>query len=249
MTRFFLAILFVLAAVTGAGAAFPTTPVLDDFNRANENPLASAGTPWGVRIAAGCSGTEGGNPRCTFKLESNAIKDDSANDGEGPGSAYRDDQNYGPGSEAYITLTTLWSAAGSDLWLWLDGNAEETAGMDGYVFYTYYNGGSWYYYTVRRDNNVGTDLLAGDLGPTLASGDAVGAEHNGGTLTWYRKPSGGSWAAMSDVATVSDSTYTSGHIGLSKGFADTTSVLDDFGGGTITATTAVRRLMLMGVGQ
>ncbi len=226
-------------------AAFPTTSVLDTYTRADENPLATAGV-WGAPVFE-----DGGGENSTFRLTSNALADDSAADLAGSGQAFRDDQNYGPGSEVYVTFSTLWTNTSSDVWLWIDGR-DEAVNNDGYLLYVSYNGTNWLYRSERYDNNISTVLQGNQTGPTLATGDALGAEHAvGGNLTIYHKPSGGSWAAASGVSVVNDSTYTSGHIGLSKGHADTTSRLDDFGGGTIvvSSSTFTPHRMLLGVGQ
>ncbi len=239
--RICLAFLLALSIAVPAHAVFPTTGVLDDFNRADENPLSLTGA-WGAPILTGTLQT--------MKLSSNAIMDDSLADGGGSGQAYRDDQNYGPGVEAYVTILTPWANNSSDFWFWMNGNAENAAGRDGYKLYAVYFTGAWYYTVYRADNDVDTELTPSfEAGPTLASGDKLGGEIMAdGTITWYYKASAGSWGAASGVSTRSDATYTSGHIGISKGFNDTTSALDDFGGGTIvTASPSVPRMMLLGV--
>ena len=212
--------------------AFPTTPVLDDFTRADENPLSTAGA-WGAPINTGASQT--------MKLVSNAIMDDSLADGGGSGQAYRDDQNYGPGVEAYATLVTPWQNNSSDFWFWMNGSGENTAARDGYKLYTVHFNGTWFYTVYRVDNDVETELTPTfEAGPTLASGDKLGGEITpGGTITWYHKPSAGAWGVASGISTRSDATYTSGHIGLSKGFNDVTTSIDDFGGGTISAVASL----------
>jgi hypothetical protein len=241
MTRLVALLLAYCLVAAPCFAAFPTTAVLDDFNRANENPLSLTGA-WGAPIHTGTLQT--------MKLSSNAIMDDSLADGGGSGQAYRDDQNYGPGVEAYVTLLNPWANNSSDFWFWMNGNAENAAGRDGYKLYAIYNTGVWYYNVYRTDNDVETELTPSfEAGPTLASGDKLGGEIAvGGTITWYYKASAGSWGAASGVSTRSDATYTSGHIGLSKGFNDTTTSLDDFGGGTIVASSSVKRFTLLGVG-
>lgn len=241
--RICLAFLLALSIAVPAHAVFPTTGVLDDFNRVDENPLATAGA-WGAPIQNVSNGAQ------TMKLSSNAIMDDSLADGGGSGQAYRDDQNYGPGVEVYATIVSPWQNDSSDFWFWMNGSGEGGSARDGYKLYTAYNGGTWFYTVYRADNDVETELTPTfEVGPTLASGDKLGGEIMAdGTITWYYKASAGSWGAASGVSTRSDATYTSGHIGISKGFNDTTSALDDFGGGTIvTASPSVPRMMLLGV--
>lgn len=222
--------------------AFPTTGILDNFNRADENPLSTAGN-----IGAPIFTVASGGPQ-SFKLVSNAIQDDSLADGGGSAQMYWDGATFGPGIEVYVKLVTPWQNNSSDFWFWVAGNAENTTGLDGYQAVVYYSAGTWFYTIWRYDNNVGTELTpSAEAGPTLADGDQIGIELSGGTFTYKYKTAAGSWGDASGVSTRSDSTYTSGHIGISKGFNDTTTSLDDFGGGTIVK--GVRQLATVGVGK
>lgn len=208
--------------------AFPTTSVLDNFNRANENPLSTAGN-WGAPIHDPATGGA-----MTMKLVSNAIQDDSLADGGGSGQAYWDGANFGPGAEVFVTIPTWWANASSDFWLWMHGRSEGSSAMDGYKLYVSTSGGNNIWQLYRLDNEVATQLGA-DLGTqNISNGDAIGLECTAsGIFQAYYKASGGGWATVG--STRSESTYTSGHIGVSKGFNDTTSSLDDFGGGTIVS--------------
>jgi hypothetical protein len=221
--------------LTAPAWAFPSTGILDNFNRANENPLSNAGS-LGAPITAGSLEK--------FKLVSNALQDDSLADGGGSSQVYWDAASFGPGSEVYFDLSTLWQASGSDGWC-ICHIASPGANLDGYVFYfSWSTGTTWDISIQRSDNGAWTELESGST--TLASGDSVGLECTAsGILTMYRK-TGGTWAALSPTA--SDTTYTSGFVGFSKGFHDTTSIVDNFGGGTIVAAAARMRLLL-GVGQ
>jgi hypothetical protein len=236
MMRYVVALALIVAMPAQALAVFPTTSVLDDFNRANENPLSTAGN-WGGAVFAG-----GGE----FKIVSNALQDDSAADGAGASNQFWDGATYGPGAEVFIDLPTIWQAAGSDGFLSCN-TANEGSAFDGYVFYFVWNAGSTFDFCFfRYDDESGTILDCGTV--TLVNGDSVGLECAAdGTLTAYRK-NAGTWTALSPTA--SDTTYTSGHIGVSKGVNDTTSVLDNFGGGTIgLASVTSSWRTLAGVGQ
>lgn len=87
----------------------------------------------------------------------------------------------------------------------------------------------------RIDNGAYTQLGTNFI-QTLSSGDALGLEIVGsgaGNIRVYRKPAGGSWDAT-PLITFTDSTYTAaGYIGMS--IEDTSGILDDFGGGTISS--------------
>ncbi len=237
------ALCLLLLLASPAVAAFPTTGLIDDFNRANENPLSEAGNWESPPIPGGGGSCE------TFKLVSNAIQDDSTADGCGSGQAYWE-VVFGPGVEVYASFPTVWNAAGSDGWFWLNGNAEPTAATDGYRCYFFYDTGSWKYGCDRHDNTVATNISADTVGPTLGSGDKLGVELTAaGLFTWYHFPSGGAWGVASGPTPFTDTTYTTGHIGISKGFNDTTSIVDDFSGGTIVASGTSRFRTLVGAGQ
>lgn len=224
--RRLLAILALCLLPLSAGA-FPDTSILDTFTSANTDPIAGN---WSGPIKPGMA---------QMKIVSNALKQSLVVAGQS-GSSYWNAANFGPGVEVYVTVTTWWNNASSDFWLWANGNNENAAGVDGYLTYIP-NGGTWS--INRTDNNVDTQLGATLVTQTISNGDAIGVSIQGGTITGWYKASGGSWASQ---GTRSDSTYTSGHIGVSKGFVDSTSVLDDFGGGTIPSS---RVRLLTGVGQ
>lgn len=207
--------------------AFPTTPVLDNFNRANEDPLSGGGN-WSGPILLNMN---------KMKVVSNATQQSTVI-GSQSGSSFWNAATFGPGVEVYVTIPTMWINNSSDVWLWLNGNAENSSGVDGYILYISQSGGAFTWILNRKDNGVDTQL-GGNIGTqAIANGDAIGLEDlNGGTLQAYYKPSGGSWGTTG--TTRSDNTYTSGHIGYSKGFVDSTSILDDFGGGTIPGSSVL----------
>lgn len=205
--------------------AFPTTPILDSFNRANEDPLVG-GTNWGGPIFPGMD---------RMKIVSQAIQQSTVIAGQS-GSSFWSANIFGPGTEAYISLSTVWQNANSDFWLWICGSNENTANASGYQLYIFNNGTIWTWRLFRYDNGVATKLGA-DLGTqALGNGDRVGiAVSAAGVIQAWYKALGSDWATFGTTRT--DTNYTSGHIGVSKGFVDVTSVLDDFGGGTSQATT------------
>lgn len=91
---------------------------------------------------------------------------------------------------------------------------------------------------IRIDNGVNTQLGATISSVTLASGDAVGASISGSTIKVFRKPSGGSWAQVGTDR--SDATYSAaGNIGWVWWWNDPTdTVFDNFGGGTIVVASS-----------
>ncbi len=226
----------LLLALPISTAAFPTTPVLDTFNRANEDPLSGGGN-WAGPILNGLN---------QMKVVSNGAMQSTSVPLQS-GTSYWNAATFGPGSEVYFELTTVWANNSSDVWTWCNGSNENTGSVDGYAMVAGRSSGTWDWYAYRLDNGTWTQLGAMLGTQTLSAGDAVGIDcGRTGDFQAYYKASGGSWVTLG--TTRNDTTYTSGHIGLSKGYLDSTSVVDNFGGGTTPAGTA-RLRALTGVGQ
>lgn len=231
MIRRTLALLLLVCLLPCSAGAFPDTPILDSFTGTDEDPLSGSGN-WAGPIFSGMA---------QMKRVSNASQQSLLVGGQS-GSSYWNAATFSGTVQVYVTITTWWSNASSDFWLWCHGGSENTASADGYQLYVPH-GGNWL--VVRVDNTVVTQLGASLGTQVISNGDAVGLECGGtGTLQAYYRASAGSWGTFGSSR--SDSTYTSGHIGVSKGYADSTSVLDDFGGGTVASA---RLRTLVGVGQ
>src|SRR5688572_9537768 len=201
---------------------FPTTGVLDTITY-SDGYLDYGGTNWSNPIFQG----DGEH----FVVVSNQLMDNSTVDLTGSAQAYWD-VSFGPGAEVYIEYPALWQAAGSDGQLFINTANEDTGALDGYRFRFSWSSGTTWSYGLRREDDEVSTTLGSDSTMTFVAGDSLGLEHAvGGTITMHRKTSG-TWSAL---GTRSDNTYTSGHIGISKGFNDTTSRLDNFGGGTTVA--------------
>lgn len=217
-------------------AAFPSTSVLDTFNRADEDPLSGGGN-WAGPILSGLN---------QMKVVSNGIMQSLVVASQS-GTSYWNAATFGPGSEVYFDVTTVWANNASDVWTWCNGQNENSGSVDGYAMVAGRSTGSWVWVLYRVDNGAWTKLGADLATQLLSAGDGVGIEcGTSGIFQTYYKASGGSWTTLGTTRT--DTTYTSGHIGLSKGYLDSTSVVDNFGGGTIAAATA-RLRTLTGVGQ
>lgn len=201
--------------------AFPTTGVLDTFNRADENPLSDGGN-WGGNIA-------GGTER--LRVVTNEVTHDAAAT-SGLGSAYRSNLTYGPGSEAYVTITAKFGAAAALCILWLRAQSPGTAGVDGYALRVKEEttDDTWEIYTVT--DNVFT-LLGATVTQEIAVGDSVGFEAVGNVLTAYYKPAAGSWAALFSRTDTGNLYPNAGNIGLSIARLNSAVRLDGFGGGTV----------------
>lgn len=201
--------------------AFPTTSVLDDFNRGNVNPPSAN---WDYHINSGFSG------RPTLAVISNQCGLDTPNFGSG----YWDASTFGPDTEIYVTLAVL---PGTNVDTFLDvriqgpgtgGSAPSTA--DGYSV-AFVNKATDELQFNRVDNAVYTQLGPTQTPGNLVAGDKIGVEMIGFTIKAYRHD-GASWAQYGTSET--DSTYSSaGYIG--GGFGDEIGRWEDFGGGTVVA--------------
>ncbi len=223
-------LMLLLCLLPLQAGAFPDTPILDAFNRANEDPLSGSGN-WAGPILPGMAQMKGVS---NALMQSTLVPSAS-------GSSYWAASTFSGSVQAYSTIPTWWANASSDFWLWCQGANENTASADGYQLYVPH-GGNWL--VVRVDNTVGTQLGAALGTQTVNSGDGIGLDCGGtGTLqAWYHAALASTWSTLGTSR--SDTTYTSGHIGVSKGFVDTTSVLDDFGGGTVHVDSGCDRLLL-----
>ena len=157
--------------------AFPSTAILDDFNRADENPLSQGGT-WSGPI---------GSADSQLKVVSNQ----AAPGANAVSNSYRG-TSHGPDCETYCTVTTK-PATGQRIALFLRLAELGTNGLDGYVVY-FYPEATFTVYIYRIDNAVWTQLGA-SVGLIWSAGDSLRFEAFGSPLTVYRKASGGSWAS------------------------------------------------------
>jgi hypothetical protein len=199
---------------------FPTTVIIDDFNRADEDPLSNGGK-WSLG--------PGDSPMpTTLRVVSNKCAADAAT---GDGNAYRNDQNYGPDTDVYVTVSGPDLAVTVTLYLRLANVGVNTSDGYGVQFLM----GSNQVIVYRLDNMVYTQLGVTVTGQAFASGDQLGIQMIGSTLKGYRKPTAGSWT---EIVSRTDSTYTTaGKIGLQ--LAATSDRIDDFSGGTANVPSAL----------
>lgn len=190
---------------------FPTAPHLDDFNRANENPLADGNWsgPW--------FGAED-----ELQILSNVVAADTA-----PGNSAWTAETFGLDSEIRLTIATV-PADGQNIGLGLR-LVDLGANVDGYLaIHVQLAAAADFFRYFRVDNGVPT-VLGSDINQVLAANDGMGLEMIGSTLT-VNYNTGSGWTAVSSR---SDSTYTAaGNIGLR--LTDTTARLDNVGGGNVT---------------
>jgi hypothetical protein len=202
---------------------FPTTGVIDDFNRADEN--LSSGN-W-------ASPTYSGD--IAPAVFSNQVR--SSSSGSSFADAYWAATTFGPDCEAYFTISTL--PSGTEI-IYLDIRIQSpgTSGMDCYE--VVWDASSATARIYRIDDGTNT-LLGSTVSVAYNAGDGYGFGVIGSSITLYRRVSG----VWSSQATRTDSTYSSaGNIGL--GCQAQTVRLDDFGGGTVVLSR--QNLLLLGVG-
>ena len=194
--------------------AFPTTSVLDAFNRANEGPPPSSNWTTGIDGGTGSFTVTSNEARLTNGTLS---------------SAYWNAANFGPDVEVYATIGS--SIGPSRLHFRIQ--QEGTAGHDGYALLAYTPTNELYIY--RIDNGTQTQLGAA-ISQTISSGDSFGVSMIGSTITIYYKVGAGAWTSL---GTRSDGTYTSaGKIGMAA-FDNAEIRIDNFGGGTVTAVVSL----------
>lgn len=135
---------------------------------------------------------------------------------------------FGVDEEAYLTVSTK-PGTGGQVMAFVRMTTLVLATVDAYGVYLTNNAGTDTIAIQRVDNAVPTSLTS--TSREVAAGDKIGIRVIGNTITaWHY--SGGAWA---EVLSTTDSTYGSaGYIGMAS--TDTTTRIDDFGGGIIHNT-------------
>jgi hypothetical protein len=195
--------------------AFPTTGVIDSFDRADEDPLSDGGK-WSI-------GPDDFGGTNNLRVNANLCKQGGATSSNG----YRNDQDYGPNSEVYVTLSVI---PGTAVVLYLRLANIGAGTTDGYAVYFNFSGTDDAL-ICRVDNDSLVGLGSAIVPPApFAVGDKLGLEVIGSTVAAYVFQSG-SWTQL---GTRTDSTYTAaGKIGLRLADSGANAVVDDFGGGTV----------------
>jgi hypothetical protein len=189
---------------------FPTTPLLDDFNRANENPLSDGGN-W--------SGSTGFSSFSSAQLVSNAINPVAPSTYSGN---YWAASQFGPDCEVFADVEQ--SSASDTLYLYCRVPVPTSNTLTGYLL-RYFNG------VVSVSKSVlGAQTQINSNTITLAAGDSIGLSVRGSIETAYWRKSG----VWSSGTPVSDSAVTgSGYIAFAVWSSGSLRVeMDNFGGGT-----------------
>jgi peptidoglycan/xylan/chitin deacetylase (PgdA/CDA1 family) len=182
------------------------TPILDNFNRANENPLSGGGN-WGAISSVGGA-----------QLVSNAVASPSSTTAA---SLWR--TVFAGDVETYATIPISTNNAGLYAETTLSsGNA------NGYLWQWQGSDVSPVFRLYRADNSVLT-TLGTFSGFTLTAGDKLALRVIGDSVQgWVYHL--GDWQ---QVASATDTTYRTGQIGVRP--RGTTPIIDDFGGGPVLA--------------
>jgi hypothetical protein len=197
-------------------AAEPTTPRLDAFQRANENPLAN--NTWLGPVFSGDVGVQIVGQAATGRV------------GGGSGSYWKNRLPTG-NQEAWLTLKQQWVAQDNGFAIFLNMLNPGTSSLSGYVI-TIYESSSRDVDVLdgyRIDNGVLT-LMTGALELGLnyvQDGDRFWVRNLEHLITVLRHD-GNSWIQL---ATFADTAYDVGFIGL--GIDNAEVVVDDYGGGVI----------------
>jgi hypothetical protein len=187
---------------------FPAISVLDDFARANEDPLSGGGNwsgPWreaGDQMRLVGSGF-------IFGQTTGATK-----------SSYWAAQQFGP-NVAVASVIASPAAAAINLGCRI---TSPGASWSGYILGV--SNGSWtlYYRDGSNFHQIGTGTQ------TIATNDSIGLYANGTTIEAYWQAGAGAWT---NIISVTDSNISgSGYIGVNRD--DSTSASSIFSGGTIT---------------
>jgi hypothetical protein len=200
--------------------AFPTTSVLDNFNRTNASTL-------------GASWTQAGFADQRLQVVSNACAPSSGTNKSN--ADYYNVATYGPDVEVFVTIPTLAGQSNTSYGVW----GRQTAGGNGYYAEWVEGGGV----DVYKLSSWGFTQLGATLTGTFAAGDKLGITITGTTTTTITvyKYTGGAWSSLG-TRTDSSSPYTAaGYIGahLYVSSAGGSPTFDDFAGGTVSADAAV----------
>lgn len=211
--------------------AFPTTGVLDNFNRADQEPPLSASWSQGPK-----SFTAGDR----MDIKTNQAAGNAGNDNND----YWNVATFGPDCEVHWKVSARLDTVWQELYARLVNIGSGTS--DGYgIRLTFIAGASNDELLIFRLDNGALTSLGAAFVQEVAAGDSFGLEIVGSTLTAYYKPAAGSWTSL---GTRTDATYSAaGNIGAMLRGGNTHRG-DDFGGGTVVGAPAGRPgdLLLLG---
>lgn len=197
--------------------AFPTTSVLDNFNRANTADIAGSLSWIGPAFGHASFGITGNQADGTANTNCNNFWNQTYVD-----------------TEVYITLSDLFYGGNR---VAVGARYDDSPNVNGYFLFWQYGGGTQSLGMYRHDSGVATQLGANFTITDLVPGDKIGLSVIGTTLTAYVYQ-GGVWTSL---GTRTDSTYSSGILWLFSRWDTTNWLADDFGGGEVVPVSASRK--------
>jgi len=198
--------------------AFPTTGILDDFNRADENPLANGN--WSNPIRSGNAGMR----LVSLRAAGHTASADST--------SYWSAATYGPDSEAWVKIPTLMEDNGGGNVTVFVRITTPGASLNCYMAIARRGTGNWQLYRCVS----GSFVSLGTAARSMVAGDGIGLEAIGTAIKVYRFTAG-AWN-QTPILSVSDGNVTgSGNVGLGSFSGSSPSVarMTPFGGGTVVA--------------
>ena len=228
--RFFIAILLMLVFPIFVWGAFPTTSIIDNFNRADN---ASLGANW----------DEGDLARPdNFEIVSNTVQNTASAQAEA--SASWNASTFGPDCEIFATLTQNLPADNGDRYSMACKIRQIGSGTTDFYGLSMRRDSGGLFYRVQESVDESFTDLGAEVGITFVNGDVMGLEVIGDTIKGY----------INGVEQISrtDSTLSgvSGRLGLYNwevAGSGANPTLDDFGGGTVVSV-AVTKLFITGPG-
>jgi hypothetical protein len=191
--------------------AFPTTSVLDQFNRANGDP----GANW--------TGPSFGDAN-KLSIFSNQIESAAAAFGAECWTA----STFGPGIEVFADLASGISGGGSIRLIIIDSATSSTA--NGY----YLVADSANNFNLSKSvSGSGSTIQAGSQ--AVASGDSFGLQWIGTTVAGWYKAAAGAWTQIVSIVDASVANASGFVIGIELSTNLGGNLLDNFGGGTAVA--------------
>lgn len=192
---------------------WPLSALLDDFNRANENPLSNAGK-W----------SKNGNSGASLQVISNRVGDTATN----ATGAFWNNASYGPNAEAWMTVPIVPTGTGFVGLLLNLAGAAGSGTWSGYFFA--WIPGTPAAFVLQEANNPAVNQIAFAAG-SLNAGDKMLVRYKDGVLYGYRYDvSAGTWSLV--VRAQTTVYQRSGFIGIRKSGSVWRG--DDFGGGALT---------------
>lgn len=191
-----------------------TTPIIDDFNRANATTL---GANWALLTNFGFGGSDlGVNGNQAYNPSGGTYI-----------SMYWAAATFGPDCECYLTIATLPSA--DNVSLYLRTQQPGSATYDGYILDVLLSTSE---FAISSITNGTATQIGARVSQSVASGNKILFEAIGSTLTGYIN-TGSGWVS---VISRTDTTYAgAGGVGFYGGGNNTAWRYDDFGGGTLGA--------------